>query len=696
MHSKRSSPHLRGVVSLACLWLYALPTLLAAGCASIPKGQYGVKSIQIIGMRDMNPEALESCLVTKEREEWSIRLGLGAPSCGNPPFDSAAPVINLFSMPWSEWPIYDPAIFEVEKKRIERWYEARGYFDAHVTSVKTFVDGKEVNADECKTSDCELKIVVTLKEGKATYVSDVQLDSTTPLPAALMERLKKNLQLKRNVRFDESSYSADKDMLEQKLIAASYARAEVSGSVKIDRNTRMAVVDYKLDPGPECVFGKVSVEGADDVPVPLIIETANIHEGAKYDQDDVDDAQRAIFALRVFSSVRIDRRGAGKVVDLAITLQRGRITTWSAGVGLMSGTLRRVTSDETNSVPQWDVHLSGAYENRNLLGGLRQLRLEERPRLIFLREFPGLRAPKLGNLISAKFEQPATLEARTTFFSSAAWDVGPDPYRGFFRHDIAIKAGFRRSFWRRRFTASIAAEQDFYRIEDTQVPDDVSSYTLPFLEQELTLDLRNDARRPRLGAYFKVLVQETSMLGGYGSWDYVRVLPDARVYVPLFLDVVLAARFAIGVLQVFNASPALKMQSETTADLGPEAYRLRGGGANSDRGFVAGQLGDGVVGGSTRYEGSLELRIPLGGDFGLVGFGDVGDVHTKIDFHHLNAATGFGLRYYSIIGALRLDIAWRLAALEWIGRPQWLNEDEKPAGRNGWPSAIHLTIGEAF
>jgi translocation and assembly module TamA len=512
-----------------------------------------------------------------------------------------------------------------------------------------------------------------------------------------MERLKKKLTLRRNVRFDESSYSADKAMLEQRLIAASYARVKVSGSVRIDRNSRMAVVQYKIDPGPECVFGKVTVEGAEDVPIGLLIETANIREGAKYDQEDVDDAQRSLFALRVFSSVRIERRGEGRVVDLAITLQRGRITTWSAGLGVMSGTLRRVTSDETNSVPQWDVHLSGAYENRNLLGGLRQLRLEERPRLIFLREFPRLPAPRLGNLISARFEQPATFEARTTLFSSAAWDVGPDPFRGFFRHDIAIKVGLRRSFWRRRFTAGAAVEQDFYRVErDALTPLDVSSYNLPFLEQELTLDLRTDARRPRLGAYFRVLVQETTRLGGYGSWDYIRVLPDARVYVPLFWDVVLAARFAIGALMVFKAAPVLEQQDTTTAELGPEAYRLRGGGANSVRGFAAGQLGDGTIGGSSRYEGSLELRIPIGGDFGLVGFGDIGDVHTRFDFHHLNTSTGFGLRYHSIIGALRLDVGWRLAALEWIGRPRWVNEGQEPAGRSGWPSALHLTIGEAF
>lgn len=684
----------------ALLCLFCVLSTLGAACASIPKGQYGVKKIDWIGVKDMDSEAIESCLVTKERQAWDIRLGLSAPSCGNPPFDWSAPDIKLFTLPWTEWPIYDPAIFEVERQRIERWYQARGYFDAHVLWVRTYMDGKQVQPDECKPDQsCKLKILIKLSEGKATHVENVRIVSEQPLPAKLLKTLNEALSLKRTQRFDESAYTDDKNMLEQRLIAAAYARAKVWGKVSVNRSARTADVEYHIDPGPECVFGKVTVEGAADIPVDLLIQTAHLPEGDKYDQELVDDAERSLFALRVFSAARIERRGEGRVVDLAIVVQRGRITGWSAGIGVMSGTLRLATNPtDTQSIPQWDIHLSGTYENRNLFGGLRYFNAEERPRLIFQSEFPGIRHPRIGNVLSLKFEQPATFEARTTLFSSADWDVGPDPYEGYFRHDIRAKIGLRRSFWMRRITLSLAAEQDFYRVvfDDADDLPDVSNYTLPFLEQSLVVDLRGDARRPRLGAYAGVIVQEASRLWGFGSFSYIRVLPDFRVYVPVFLDIVLAARFALGAL--FMGSTADDLDPHTK-ELGPAAYRLRGGGANSDRGFFAGRLGDfeevdGVrryYGGKRRYEGSLEARIPLGENFGVVLFGDVGDVSTSFRWSHLNLSSGFGLRYHSVLGALRLDAAWRIPGAQVIGGP-----DPHPPTNGAWPSAVHLTIGEAF
>jgi translocation and assembly module TamA len=690
--------------------------LSMSACATIPKGQYGVSSIQWIGVHDVSSEALAACLVTRQREPVTVRLGLGAPSCGSPPFNSSAPRFELWTTPWTEWPVYDPAIFEVERRRIERWYQARGYFDARVVSVQTLIDGKQVEPDECKPdANCKLKIIVKMSEGKPTQVSEVELSSSAPLPAAFLARLRDRLQLRRGARFDESSYDADKTLLSSGLINASYAHGKVTGKIIIDRTTRQARVEYKLDPGPKCVFGTVSVEGLGDslIPGALLIQAANIPRGEAYDQGTVDDAERAIFALNVFSSVKLEPQGDGKVVDFIARVQPGRIATLSAGAGLMSGTLRRATSVETTSVPQWDVHLKGSWENRNFLGGLRKLRIEERPRVIFQRDFPGVPPgpPRLGNTISLQFEQPATFEARTKLVSSAGWDLGPDPYRGFFRHDVAVKVGLERPFWKRRLLARVAVENDYYNVKRSEAPDNVSNYVLPFLEQQVVVDLRGNPQRPRLGAYLSVLVQEASKLGSYGSWDYVRVLPDARAYVPLLFDVVLAARFALGGLFVFGTKkPGL---DDGSAALGPDVYRFRGGGANSNRGFAAGQLGDGPVGGSRRFEGSLELRVPLGGDLGLVFFGDVGDVNSggiaskdatgsptvsnpqinpPFRFTHLNTAAGFGLRYYTIIGALRFDAGWRIPGLQVVG-----GHDPEPAlTLKPLPSAMHLTIGEAF
>jgi translocation and assembly module TamA len=380
------------------------------------------------------------------------------------------------------------------------------------------------------------------------------------------------------------------------------------------------------------------------------------------------------------------------VVDLTAVVQRARVVSWQAGFGILSGSMTRVTSDETYSVPQWDLHVSGSYENKNFLGGLRQLHLEDRPALIFTDNFPGVPAggPRVGNVLSARFTQPGFVEARTKFIGTAAWDLGPDPFRGFFRNDIALKLGVERSFLNNLFTARVAVEHDIYAVmKPRSAPADVTSYKLPFLEQQLVIDARDRPERPRLGAYVALTTQEAFRLGGYGSWNYVRAMPDLRAYVPLFFDVVLAARFMLGALFVSSASPNLPADA---ALLGPEVYRLRGGGANGNRGFAPGELGDGIDGGTRRWESSLEARVPLSENVGVVLFGDVGDVHreTSFRFSHLNTALGFGLRYFSVLGALRFDAGWRVPGWQVVGEPQ-------PALKVGvLPSAAHLTIGEAF
>jgi outer membrane protein assembly factor BamA len=254
--------------------------------------------------------------------------------------------------------------------------------------------------------------------------------------------------------------------------------------------------------------------------------------------------------------------------------------------------------------------------------------------------------------------------------------------------------------------ARVAIEHDIYDVTEPkdETPEGVSDYKLPFLEQQIILDVRDNPLRPRLGAYLSVIVQEAASLGGYGAWDYLRVLPEVRGYVPLMWDVVLAARFALGALFILDSATDL---DATSAQLGPQAYRLRGGGANSNRGFAAGRLGEGTDGGARRWEGSLEVRVPLGGDFGVTLFGDMGDVYggvqmlqpgekykpraTPFRFKHVNTALGFGLRYHSILGALRLDAAWRVPGWQVIG-----SEREEPFKSGPLPSAIHLTIGEAF
>jgi len=49
-----------------------------------------------------------------------------------------------------------------------------------------------------------------------------------------------------------------------------------------------------------------------------------------------------------------------------------------------------------------------------------------------------------------------------------------------------------------------------------------------------------------------------------------------------------------------------------------------------------------------------------------------------------------GLRYFTSFAPIRLDAGWRIPGWQVIGGP------EPSFEQNGWPSAVHLTIGEAF
>jgi outer membrane translocation and assembly module TamA len=177
-------------------------------------------------------------------------------------------------------------------------------------------------------------------------------------------------------------------------------------------------------------------------------------------------------------------------------------------------------------------------------------------------------------------------------------------------------------------------------------------------------------------------------------------MPDVRGYVPIGLGIVLAARFALGAIFMLGGVDKEHLDLDQQV-LGPQTYRLRGGGAQSVRGFLPGQLGDSLRGGSRSWEGSLELRIPLAKNFSLVGFGDVGDVYGPIKadprfrFRHLNTTFGGGVRYRTIIGPIRLDVGYRPKDLQRIdGSPG--EADQTGLGKAKFKGAVHLTIGEAF
>ena len=115
-------------------------------------------------------------------------------------------------------------------------------------------------------------------------------------------------------------------------------------------------------------------------------------------------------------------------------------------------------------------------------------------------------------------------------------------------------------------------------------------------------------------------------------------------------------------------SPRNSMRPLPTGRIGnlsrlPKQLRFFAGGDNSVRGYGFESLGErnaagAVVGGKHLLTGSIEYEHPVRDDWGLALFVDTGNAFNDWDSIDLKTGAGFGARWKSPIGPVRVDVAW--------------------------------------
>ncbi len=169
---------------------------------------------------------------------------------------------------------------------------------------------------------------------------------------------------------------------------------------------------------------------------------------------------------------------------------------------------------------------------------------------------------------------------------------------------------------------------------------------------------------------------EPSIAQGDVDTQLLRLGGQVRAYRPIGVDerVVAAVRMRLGT--VLGGS---------FIDI-PSEQRFFGGGGGSVRGYEYQSIGPATpdgrpVGGQSVLEVSAELRYRLGEKLGLVAFIDGGEVSasTSPSIDAMRFGAGFGVRYDTVAGPIRLDIATPLDPRE--------SDDALQ---------IYLSIGQAF
>jgi outer membrane translocation and assembly module TamA len=712
----RSSAGLRAAGRLSFFLLFVLVSVLfGAGCTSVPDGRSAVKSVELTGNDAIDAEDLREKLATT----------------GSPKF------LGLFQGVVYDYSVFDRFVLERDLQRIERYYRARGYYQARARAGRVFfVEPNKVRVD------------IQIEEGEKMLVGRVDLHGLDALKEPWVERIEKRI--KRDLcgkklcegvpsdhTFDEDSFAKDAGLLQRTLADHGYAYATVERGADVDLPKNLVAVGYFAKLGPKAVFGPVTIVGLGKIPEDPVRRAVDIEKGTPYSREELDLAERAVLDLNVFSSVVITPElapdGATQtqpVVPIKVTVEPAKLKAIHVGGGAQVDSL------------QSDVHLVGGWEHRNFFGGLRSLTFEFKPGVVlYPTRFPTFKSPT--NFLpearfNAAFRQPGFLEPRLGLFtrldgSIAPVILSPDDTSGLVLgyRDIRLSTGLDRSFNSLRLYASFSPTIQFdspfaylgHKLAELQ------SIVIFYPEAVLTLDFRDQQVHPHKGLY---VTTDWQKAGFFGDANDFKTQDEVRGYLPLSRKWTLASRVRVGLLfpsnyggtieQTANGNPPpLSVSSVKDTQL----MFLRGffaGGLGSNRGYALREIGPhGVVqqgsstlakcangsssdpacdlplGGFTLWEASLELRYPIAGALSGAVFTDTADVSDKKVNFRLNRphlSVGLGIRYDTPVGPIRLDAGYRVPGLQ---APKDAVDEGKPAGTIlGQPIALTFGIGEAF
>lgn len=590
---------------------------------------------------------------------------------------------------------FDPDTLADDQRRIVALYRAHGYYGARVTDVRYF-----------EWQGGQLVVVLQIDEGPVTRVRSVEV---TGMPPGLTARLP----LGKGDAMEHQRYLDGKDRLGRRLRLSGYAHAEVSGEVLVDPGTLSADIKVTVKPGALSEFGPIAV-GAPKDEKPLAGDDAAVvrnlltfKKGRRYSEDELEETKNRLYETGAFEQVEVDPdlSGGGRVVpvDVKVTLGRPRQLRFGVGVG----------SDRN----QQETRGSVSWLNRNFHGGLRSLELTGRLAYAWL---PTVVAPDVHGVVAsagARAIEPARTRALLDFSQGLSADTQlVDEYRSFgAKPDLGVARRWVR--FRRKVTVglSYSAEVrgfDFFKAVPAQLALEVGvedRFLLSYFEPSLVLDTRNDPLDPTRGVYLALTTDHSVS----GSYRFDRFVPELRTYLPVLGAggrwLTVAGRARVGLIR-----------PRYTGETVHVSQRFFAGGASSHRGFgfrhmsprcyipdndssqctdtPIGPSETFLIGGQTLLESSFELRTTpwrflLGGTpagFGGVVFLDAGRVgapdDTASDFtlQKLELALGWGLRFDTIAGPLRLDVGYRVG-----------DKNKNGLGTEP-PVAVHLSFGQAF
>jgi len=527
-------------------------------------------------------------------------------------------------------------LLEQDRSRLGALYHNSGYLEARIS--------EPVITDEGDW----LYVTFDIQEGDRYQVGTIEIMGDI---VGDKNELFGLLELSKEKFFSRKILREDVLRLTDHYAERGYAFAEVEPKLSRNEEGKRMDLSLKITQGPLVHINRINIKGNTRTRDKVIRREMQVKEGGLLDASAIRKSNERLQRLGFFEEVNITPEPTvqADIMDVVVDVKEKSTGTFSIGAGYSS-----VDS----------LMFMGEISENNFLGKGQRLSLQAN-------------LSSTSNRYNFSFTEPYLNDTKLLF--------GYDLYNWSREYDDYTKDSTGASL---RFAYPVFEKWNLgwgYGYDDTKMTDvallNVSQTILDsmliektsFVRIGLSKDTRNkfiDASKGWITNYS--IKHAGGLLGGDSS--FTKYEATSGWYYPLKWDTVFHVKGAIGYV-VENEEKKLPVY---------EKFYL--GGLNTIRGFDSGKVSplelnpDGTtysrIGGEKMWYANLEWIFPIAKDIGLKGlvFFDIGNVYTDSqtwDVADLRYSTGFGFRWMSPMGPLRLEWGWNLDPKEGEDQGVW-------------------------
>ena len=633
-------------------------TLWAQSCARL-RQFYQVKGHYTVDV-DCRSEGDE------ERRSLDLRLSLGPKSALRSitlegaeqiPVRRLEPLLNTNVRRWwspGSGRLVGPEL-SADLDRLRSFYLLEGFPEVEVGPARV-----EALAQADGPTEGELSVRIPIVEGRRQRVVEIHLRSVDggPLPVPTPNT---PLPLRAGGGFHPLLLDDTVNLIRALYEEEGYALAVVTPSLDWNDEQSLVSVYLDIDPGPRRRLDRLILRGLQHTRPELVERFAGLRPGDILSRRRLLKAERDLYRLGIFSEVDVDlapTASLGSERDVRIRLREGRRWRLAYGVSYHSddgiGGLFGLSR----------THLRGLGERLQL--DLRVSENDRRLRLIYDQpSFGRLRLPVTYTLFS-RFEQRESFELQE------------NGIRMSLNRDLeGLRLGLVYDYRFVEISEDVPGSLDPSTLEREDTEVEISS-----LAPNLFIDRRDDPLNPTVG--WSTAVQlEYAFPFATAETELVKLFWQQTHYRKLGTWGTLAGSFRLGMIEPLSrpAEPDPFLPAQLPSARVPISERFFAGGRTTHRAYERDRLGvlgqslieapDGRLfetGGNGLMLFNLDYRFPLSGPVEGVVFLDAGNVwsdYQDLDPGDIRPGAGFGVRYASPVGPLRLEIGWKLDPQPW-------------------------------